>query len=306
MAPATSVFVGGGTPSLVPADGLAAVLRAIPLAPDAEVTVECNPDDVTEALFETYVGAGVTRVSIGVQSMVPARARRARPHPRPGQRPPGGRRRPGGRAADVQPRRDLRRRRRDARRLAHDARAASSSSTRRTSRRTRSRSRPARRSPAIRPAIRTTTSRPTSTSSPTSCSPPPVWRNYEVSNWARPGHECRHNLLYWAQHDYLGFGCAAHSHRAGRRWWNVRTPERYIDAVRRGPPDRGGGRDPRRRHPAHRRPAARPADHRRGARRGARRRRRCPGWSSAPATAGRSPGGVGCWPTRCRCGCADW
>ncbi len=58
--------------------------------------------------------------------------------------------------------------------------------------------------------------------------------NYEVSNWARPGHECRHNLLYWAQHDYLGFGCAAHSHRAGRRWWNLRTPERYIEAVTAG------------------------------------------------------------------------
>jgi coproporphyrinogen III oxidase-like Fe-S oxidoreductase len=51
---------------------------------------------------------------------------------------------------------------------------------------------------------------------------------YEISNWAKPGHECRHNLLYWQQGDYLGFGCAAHSHRAGRRWWNVRTPERYI------------------------------------------------------------------------------
>jgi coproporphyrinogen III oxidase-like Fe-S oxidoreductase len=58
--------------------------------------------------------------------------------------------------------------------------------------------------------------------------------NYEVSNWARPGHECRHNLLYWRQQDYRGFGCAAHSHRAGRRWWNLRTPERYIDAVRGG------------------------------------------------------------------------
>ncbi len=43
--------------------------------------------------------------------------------------------------------------------------------------------------------------------------------NYEVSNWARPGHECRHNLLYWRQQDYRGSGCAAHSHRAGRRWW---------------------------------------------------------------------------------------
>jgi len=55
--------------------------------------------------------------------------------------------------------------------------------------------------------------------------------NYEVSNWAKPGHECRHNLLYWGQHDYLGFGCAAHSHMSGRRWWNLRTPERYIAAV---------------------------------------------------------------------------
>lgn len=58
--------------------------------------------------------------------------------------------------------------------------------------------------------------------------------NYEVSNWARPGHECRHNRLYWAQGDYRGFGCAAHSHEAGRRWWNVRTPERYVSMVNAG------------------------------------------------------------------------
>ena len=57
--------------------------------------------------------------------------------------------------------------------------------------------------------------------------------NYEISNWARPGHECRHNLLYWRQQDYSGFGCAAHSHRGGRRWWNVRTPDRYIELVSR-------------------------------------------------------------------------
>jgi len=60
--------------------------------------------------------------------------------------------------------------------------------------------------------------------------------NYEISNWARPGHECRHNLLYWRQGDYLGFGCAAHSHQAGHRWWNVRTPERYIALVQAGQP----------------------------------------------------------------------
>jgi oxygen-independent coproporphyrinogen-3 oxidase len=58
--------------------------------------------------------------------------------------------------------------------------------------------------------------------------------NYEVSNWAVPGHECRHNVLYWQQGNYLGFGSAAHSHLDGHRWWNVRTPERYLDAVRAG------------------------------------------------------------------------
>jgi oxygen-independent coproporphyrinogen-3 oxidase len=55
--------------------------------------------------------------------------------------------------------------------------------------------------------------------------------NYEVSNWSRPGHECRHNRVYWSQGDYLGFGSAAHSHRAGRRWWNVRTPDRFIELI---------------------------------------------------------------------------
>jgi len=57
---------------------------------------------------------------------------------------------------------------------------------------------------------------------------------YEVSNWARPGHECRHNLIYWDQGDYVAIGCAAHGHRDGRRWWNVRTPERYVDRITRG------------------------------------------------------------------------
>ncbi len=55
-----------------------------------------------------------------------------------------------------------------------------------------------------------------------------------MSNWARPGHESRHNFLYWDQADYRGFGCAAHSHESGRRWWNVRTPDRYIEAIDRG------------------------------------------------------------------------
>jgi oxygen-independent coproporphyrinogen-3 oxidase len=56
----------------------------------------------------------------------------------------------------------------------------------------------------------------------------------EVSNWALPGHGCRHNQLYWRQGDYRGIGSAAHSHRRGRRWWNVRTPDRYVAEIRAG------------------------------------------------------------------------
>jgi len=63
------------------------------------------------------------------------------------------------------------------------------------------------------------------------------YRWEEISNWARPGHRCRHNHLYWDQGDYVGIGSAAHSHRAGERWWNVRTPDRYIEAI-------AGGRSP--------------------------------------------------------------
>jgi coproporphyrinogen III oxidase-like Fe-S oxidoreductase len=57
---------------------------------------------------------------------------------------------------------------------------------------------------------------------------------YEVSNWAGPGHECRHNQLYWRQGEYLAVGCAGHGHLDGIRWWNVRTPERYVKAIMSG------------------------------------------------------------------------
>src|SRR5262249_54637830 len=50
---------------------------------------------------------------------------------------------------------------------------------------------------------------------------------YEVSNWARPGAACRHNLLYWRGGDWWGFGPGAHSHVGGVRWWNVRHPSAY-------------------------------------------------------------------------------
>ncbi len=61
-----------------------------------------------------------------------------------------------------------------------------------------------------------------------------------MSNWATPGEECRHNELYWTGGDYLAIGCAAHGHTAPRRWWNVRTPERYIAAIGGGTSAVGG------------------------------------------------------------------
>jgi oxygen-independent coproporphyrinogen-3 oxidase len=70
---------------------------------------------------------------------------------------------------------------------------------------------------------------------------------YEISNWAQPGAECRHNQLYWAQGSYRGIGCAAHScavtAAGGRRWWNVRTPERYISLVTAGSSPEATGED---------------------------------------------------------------
>jgi len=55
---------------------------------------------------------------------------------------------------------------------------------------------------------------------------------YEVSNYARPGHECRHNLNYWRGGDYLACGCGAHGHANGHRWWNERATPRYISLMR--------------------------------------------------------------------------
>jgi oxygen-independent coproporphyrinogen-3 oxidase len=57
---------------------------------------------------------------------------------------------------------------------------------------------------------------------------------YEVSNWARPGHECRHNLGYWRSDNWWGIGPGAHSHVGGVRWWNVKHPAAYADRLAAG------------------------------------------------------------------------
>jgi oxygen-independent coproporphyrinogen-3 oxidase len=63
---------------------------------------------------------------------------------------------------------------------------------------------------------------------------------YEVSNWAKPGRACAHNRCYWDGSDYVGIGCAAHGFTGGERWWNVRTPERYVARIDAGEDSRAG------------------------------------------------------------------
>ena len=66
------------------------------------------------------------------------------------------------------------------------------------------------------------------------------YRHYEVSNWAKPGYECRHNLGYWERRPYVWLGAGAHSYRDERRWWNVRPPEEYLRLVEAGSLPVGG------------------------------------------------------------------
>lgn len=57
------------------------------------------------------------------------------------------------------------------------------------------------------------------------------YEHYEISNWAMPGRECQHNLVYWRADPYLGLGAGAHSFFAGQRFANLDAPNRYVDAV---------------------------------------------------------------------------
>jgi len=240
--PSTSVFFGGGTPSLVPAALLTDVLHAIPLTADAEVTVECNPDTVTAELFAAYRAAGVTRVSLGVQSMVPhVLYALGRTHdPQNVRRSVAWARDVGFDTFNVD--------------LIYGGVGESLDDWRRTLDEVLS----------LDPPHVSAYALTVEPGTPLADDPPRHpddddqadkyalatellgaagldW--YEISNWARRGHECRHNLLYWRQGEYLGIGCAAHSHRHGRRWWNVRTPERYIDSVEAGDSPEAGSEE---------------------------------------------------------------
>ena len=230
---ATSVFVGGGTPSLVEPGRLMAVLDAVPRAPDCEVTVECNPDTVTPDLMAVYAQGGVNRISLGVQSMVDHVLRSlGRTHdPSNVKRAVGAIRGAGiptfnvdviyG-AAGESP--DDWRRTLDAA-LALDPPHVSAYAL------TVEPGTPLADDPARHPDDDDQAAKYLAAAEALEAAGL-SW--YEISNWARPGHECRHNRLYWSMGEYQAFGCAGHSHRDGRRSWNVHTPDRYIAAIAEG------------------------------------------------------------------------
>jgi oxygen-independent coproporphyrinogen-3 oxidase len=62
------------------------------------------------------------------------------------------------------------------------------------------------------------------------------YRQYEISNYARRGYECQHNLIYWRNEPYLGFGPGAVSYMEGKRWTNIKHPREYIRRIREGEP----------------------------------------------------------------------
>ena len=238
----TSVFVGGGTPSLLPADLLASIVAAVgqelDIASGAEVTVECNPEDGSEELFSTLAAAGVTRVSMGAQSFTPhvlttlERGHTARrPLEAVLQARAGGIDAvsldlifgtPG--ESDTDWRDTL------AQVLAAETDHVS----------------------AYALTIHDNTAFGRAVSSGRMPAPDDdVQRDrfevvgellgaagfdhYELSNWALgAARRSVHNLLYWRHGDYLGVGVGAHGHASGRRWWSTRSTERYLDAVEAG------------------------------------------------------------------------
>ena len=232
MGPAGSVYFGGGTPSRLPADLLVSILDAVPRRPGAEVTVECNPEDVSAERLEVYRNAGVTRVSLGVQSTVGHVLEGLGRHHGPDHVTEAAALVAGAGFASWNldlifggaGERDEDWDRSLADLLGLDSPPPHLSAYALTV----EPGTPLDRSPDRQPDDDVQASRYERAERVLSGA---GYRWEEISNWAEPGHECRHNHLYWDQGDYRGIGSAAHSHDAGHRWWNVRTPDRYVDLV---------------------------------------------------------------------------
>ncbi len=240
--PVQAVFVGGGTPTLLPAADLGRMLGAVRtefgLAPDAEVTTEANPESVHPAYLAELREAGFTRISLGMQSARPHVLRvldRAHTPGRPEQCVAEAHAAgfehvnldliygtPGESDADW--------------RASLDAVVAAGpdhvsayaliveEGTRLAAR--------IRRGELPEPDDDALADRYLMADETLGRA---GYGWYEVSNWARgDAARCHHNLLYWTGGDWWGAGPGAHSHVGGVRWWNVKHPAAYTERLAAG------------------------------------------------------------------------
>jgi putative oxygen-independent coproporphyrinogen III oxidase len=237
-----TVFVGGGTPSLLGAEGLATVLDAVRsrfgLAPGAEVTTEANPESTSPEFFDGLRAAGFTRVSLGMQSAAPhVLAALDRRHT-PGRPVEAARE---ARAAGFdhvsldliygtpgETDDDLR--------ASLDAVLAAGvdhvSAYALVVEEGTAMARRVARGELPAPDDDVLAARYEQLDAALSAA---GLHWYEVSNWAASsGARCRHNLGYWLGGDWWGAGPGAHSHVGGVRWWNVKHPARYAAALAAG------------------------------------------------------------------------
>ena len=235
---ADTVFVGGGTPSMLGASGLRRLLDGVRnsfgLADDAEVTTESNPESTSPEFFEGLAEAGFTRVSLGMQSAVPhvlATLDRTHTPGRPAAAVAEARAAgfehinldviygtPGESMADLDTTLEAV--------LATEVDHVSAYSL--IVEPGTAMARKVRRGELPMPDdddLADRYERIDAALSQVGFS----W--YEVSNWAKPGGQCRHNMLYWRDGNWWGAGPGAHSHLDGTRFYNVKHPARYAATI---------------------------------------------------------------------------
>lgn len=234
-----SLYLGGGTPSVLPPDLLGDLLAAIDavwtFAPDSERTIECNPNDLSPERLDGYRALGINRISVGVQSLNDAELTfLGRRH----------RRSDTLRALDWV-------RERGPDNLSIDliyGFAGQSLTSWRSTLEAVLRYRPQHLSCYQLTLADSTPFGRAAVAGKVHLAAPDQqadlflftaallgergFLHYEVSNFARDSAgRCRHNLKYWSRVPYLGLGPAAHSHQNGVRWWNVGSLEAYCRSL---------------------------------------------------------------------------
>src|SRR6476659_6115013 len=233
-----TVFVGGGTPSLLGAAGLTRVLDAVRehfvLAPGAEVTTEANPESTSPELFAALRAAGYTRLSLGMQSIAPnVLATLDRVHS-PGRAPAAAREAlaagfehvnidliygtPGESDDDLLRSIDA----------AIEGGVDHISAYALTIEEGTAMGRRVRRG-EMSPTDDDVLAHRYELADDRLRAAGFDW--YEVSNWSRPGGECIHNMGYWDGGEWWGAGPGAHGYVGATRWWNVKHPNAYAEAL---------------------------------------------------------------------------